>query len=75
MAIKQGDKVTVRCPSERRYPNFHRAFHGKPGHVVGVSKFHFDERGLPIYLEVNLANAGDAEKQTIVVERNWLAAA
>ena len=39
MSIKvtKGDHVRINCPAPRKYPNFHRSFHGAIGTVVNVS--------------------------------------
>ena len=83
--LKQGSLVFINCPSERAYPSFHKAFHGRRGRVVGdvtaqggmivewLSQPHV-EKACSALLRVDVSGPADKEKIVITVLRRWLRA-
>lgn len=62
MKLQIDSKIRINCPSERKYPAFYAAFHGKSGVV----------QRLPNFGEVAVVLL-DKAKEQITVEPEWLA--
>ena len=79
--LEQNDVVTIQCPSEKKYPAFHKAYHGRRARVVSPCKAVVSDDFLPSnatatplskYMHIDVSAKGEAPI-VINVERRWLA--
>lgn len=64
MKVAADMKVRINCPSAKKYPSFHRAFHGRLGRVVA-------DLVTTDFVAIDISRDGESVP-FINVDRNWL---